>query len=56
VALSLFRSHWKNVFDAAQAFPDGEEKQRILEALKRQEAVIARLEQAVANTTDPERP
>jgi hypothetical protein len=56
VALSLFRNHWKSLFDAAQTLPDGEEKQRILEALKRHEAVIARLEQAVANSTDSDSP
>jgi hypothetical protein len=24
VALSLFRNHWKSLFDAAQTLPDGE--------------------------------
>ena len=50
VALSGLRHNWDRMYEAAQALPDGEEKQRILEALNKQETAILRLEQVAASS------
>lgn len=48
--LSSLRRNWNKMFEAGQALPEGEEKQRILDALKKQEAAILRLEQVAKPT------